>query len=139
MATTSDETETIRIAKVIPISNQRWPILWGWWLCSGSMFIRWPYRSDGETCSTAAGRAGVGIVDLEGRADQVVDIVEFGALQKIQRHRINQYYSAVAFDHEIVVVALVIQRKIILESRAAAPGHLQPQHHGCLLRLENLG
>ncbi len=78
-------------------------------------------------------------MDLEGGADQVVDEVEFGAFEEIERHRVDQHDGPVTFDHKVVVHAGVVEGEIVLETRATAAGHRQAQHHGLRLSLEDLG
>lgn len=41
-----------------------------------------PRWLDREACTTAAGGGRIGIVDLEGSADQLVDIIDFGPVQE---------------------------------------------------------
>ena len=73
-------------------------------------------------------RCGVGIVDLESLADQVVGKVDLRAHQEIERHRIDQHRGAVALQHQVVIHAGGVEREIVLEAGTAAAGHRQPQH-----------
>src|SRR6185369_2144486 len=96
-------------------------------------------NSDGETGAAPAGRGGIGIVDLEGLADQVVGEIDFRARQEIQRHRIDQHLGAAFFHHNVLVQLRVIQGKIVLKAGTAAAGHRQPQRGRLRLRLQNFG
>src|SRR6185437_15519340 len=83
---------------------------------------------DGKTGAAAAGRSGVGIVDLEGLADQIVGEIDLGPGQEIQRHGIDQDPGAALLDEQIVVHPRLVQGEIILKAGTAAPGHRQAQH-----------
>ena len=66
---------------------------------------------DREACATAARGGDVRIVELELRADQIVDEIEFGALHEAERDRIDHDARAIALDQEIVGRALTTRSK----------------------------
>ena len=70
--------------------------------------------------AAAAGGLGLRIVDLERGADQVVDEVDLGAGQVLQRHRIDQHGDAVAGDDDVVVGLVAVDVELVLEAGAAA-------------------
>ena len=83
--------------------------------------------------AAAAGGGGVGIVDLEGCADQPVLEIDLGAEKVDERHGIDQNGGTVAFDCKVIVHGGVGQGEIVLESRAAAAEHRQAQRRVCCL------
>lgn len=95
--------------------------------------------SDGEGGAAAAGRGRVRIVDLEGRADQFVHIVDFRSRKIGNRNGIDQHPHAVPFDHEVVIRLRVVQRESILETGAAAALHGHAQNGALVLSLKDFG
>src|SRR5262249_41184133 len=75
---------------------------------------------DREAGAAAAGGGDVRIVELELRADQVVDEIEFGALHEAERDRIDHDARAVALDQEIVGRPLAHEVEAVLKPGAAA-------------------
>jgi hypothetical protein len=78
---------------------------------------------DREAGAAAAGGGGVGVLDLEGGADQLVGEVDLGASHVGQRDGINQDGGAVALDDDVVGLACRDQIESILETRSAAAVH----------------
>ena len=66
--------------------------------------------------AAAAGRLGLRIVDLERGADQVLDEIDLGACEVLQRHRIDQHGDAVADDGLIVVGLGVFDVELVIET-----------------------
>lgn len=83
--------------------------------------------SDREARAAAAGGLGVGVFDLEGLSDQVVDEVDFRSLDIGLRYRIDQHHRAIALDGQIVLIAVRGQRKFVLKARATATIDGDPQ------------
>jgi hypothetical protein len=81
----------------------------------------------------------VGIANLEGRADQIVDEIDLGARHVHQRHRIDEHLDTVLFDDDVIVAVLGFQIEGILEPGTPASGNADAQ--GRFLRLlgQNLG
>ena len=46
----------------------------------------------------------MGVLDLEGLADQVIDEVDHGAVHVLNRHLVHHHFGPVLLDHEIVVL-----------------------------------
>src|SRR5579864_5295800 len=61
-----------------------------------------------ETGAAAARRGGLRIVDLERRADQIVDEVDLAAGHVIERDRIDQHRGAALLDDDVVVGAVAL-------------------------------
>src|SRR5262245_51851842 len=75
-----------------------------------------------ERRPAAAGRLGVGVLDREPAARDVVDEVDLGAAQVARADRIHEQLHAVRLDDRIgrrVPLALVVH-EAVLETRAAA-------------------
>ena len=81
-----------------------------------------------KTRPAAAGRDRLRVLDLERRADQIVDEVDFGTGHIIDRHAVDQHYRAVARDHQIVVRLFAVHVELVLEARAAAAFDRDAQH-----------
>src|SRR5437764_10892136 len=86
--------------------------------------------SDREAGAAAAGGAGVGIVDLEGGADQVVHEIELCAFEKVERHGIDKHRCAIALDDEIFVKTGVVEGGIVLKPLTPAARNPHPLHNG---------
>ena len=76
--------------------------------------------SDCEADAAAAGGDRVGVLDLESLTHQVIDEIEFGAAQHLQRDRVDDNAHAVAADNEVVIGPLGVDVEGVLEARAAA-------------------
>src|SRR5580698_11060583 len=76
--------------------------------------------SDAEGVAAAAGRGGVRVLHLERGADHFLDIVELAALEKLQRGAVDQHCGTVALDHQVVLVALLLEREVVLEAGTSA-------------------
>src|SRR5690242_2584729 len=81
-----------------------------------------------EAGAAAAGRGGLGIVDLERRADQIIDEIDFGSGHVVERDRIDQHGRSALLDDRIVVGALAFGIESILEPGAAAAFDADAQH-----------
>src|SRR5271154_6160092 len=81
-----------------------------------------------EAGAATARGGGLRIVDLEGRADQIVDEIDFGARHVIERNRIDQDGGAALFDHDVVVGAAALGVEFVLKARAAAAFDADAQH-----------
>src|SRR5690349_5999416 len=81
-----------------------------------------------EAGAAAAGRGGLRIVDLERRADQIVDEIDLGSSHVIERYRIDEHSRAASLDHDIVVGALAFGVEFILKARASAAFDADAQH-----------
>src|ERR1700722_11480495 len=74
----------------------------------------------GEARTAAAGRGGLRIVDLERRADQIVDEIDLAAGHVIERARMDQPRGAAFLDDDVIVGAVAFGVELVLEARAAA-------------------
>ena len=68
-------------------------------LTSENDFPSWSNREAG---AAAAGSGGLRIVDAERGADQVVDEVDLGAGQIVERDRVDQDAGAGPLDHDVI-------------------------------------
>ena len=82
---------------------------------------------DRKADPAAAGGDRVRVLDLERLAHQVVDEVELGPLQHLERDRVDDHGRPVAGGDEIVVRAGFVDVERILEARAAAALDRNPQ------------
>src|SRR5210317_2223570 len=76
--------------------------------------------SDGEGRSAAAGGLCIRIPDDELRSLQVFLVIDLGAHEVLNAHRVNQQRNTAVFDLAIAVLDVLIERKPVLESRAPA-------------------
>src|SRR5262249_32785401 len=95
-------------------------------------------KSDREARAAAARGRGVGIVDAERGADQVVDEIDFRARQKRHRRWIDQHHRMIALDHQIVLGLRALDVELVLEAGAAAALDRDAQHGAIALVLEDL-
>src|SRR5262249_34726168 len=91
-----------------------------------------------EAGPAAAGRLGVGIVDPERGADEVVDEIDLRAGQVSERDLIDQYHRLITADKHVVRRLFAVHVKFVLETRAAAALDAQAQHRPGRFAAENL-
>src|ERR1700684_362728 len=70
----------------------------------------------GEARAAAAGRGGLRIVDLERRADQIVDEVDLAAGHVIERDWIDQHRGAALLDDDVVVSSVTFSIEFVLKA-----------------------
>src|ERR1700687_1534676 len=70
----------------------------------------------GEARAATAGRRSLRIVDLERRADQIVDEVDLAAGHVIERDRIDQHRGAALLDDDVVVSPVTFGVEFVLEA-----------------------
>src|SRR5215471_16967688 len=70
--------------------------------------------SGGKGIAAAAGSSGVGIAHLERSADQVLDIVDLGALEQVERYRVDQHGHPVAAEGQIILLPRVVEGEVVL-------------------------
>jgi len=87
-------------------------------ICQGKRRAR--QASNRKAHPAAAGRDGVGVLDLERLTHQVVDEVELRALHQFERDRVDHHCRSVADRDEVVVGARAVDVVGVLEARAAA-------------------
>src|SRR5580704_1567949 len=90
---------------------------------------------DREGVAAAARRGGVRVTDLERGAHQILDEIDLGAIQQIERNVVDDDGDPVALEHPIVGVRLVIEAQSVLEARAAAARDRDAQIGGADLLL----
>src|ERR1700733_480779 len=73
-----------------------------------------------EAGAATAGRGGLWVVDLEGRANEIVDEIDFGAGHVIERNRVDQHHHAAAFDDDVVVGFAALGVEFVLVTRSSA-------------------
>src|SRR5260221_3756836 len=101
-------------------------------------FRRLGRSGDREGVAAAAGRGGVRVLDLEGGAHHVLDEIDLGAVEEVERGVVDDDLHAVALEHDIAVLARVVEAEAVLEAGAAAAGHGDAQEGagGIFLGLE---
>ncbi len=76
----------------------------------------------------AAGRLGLGVVHTERGADEIVDEIDLGAREVVERDLVDQHGGAVAGDDGVVISLRVLHVEPVLETGAAAALDAHPQH-----------
>lgn len=85
-------------------------------------------RSNGETGAAAAGCNRVGVANLEGLANQVIDEVDFCAAHEFKAEGIDINSGVVASKDDIVCTGFFADEVIfVLEARASATGDRDAQ------------
>src|SRR3954467_9640371 len=92
-----------------------------------------------ETGAAAAGCYRIRVPDLEGRADQVLDIIEFGAAHELQRRLVDEHGRAVMFDGDVIGLPPPVEIEAILEARTPSALDTDPQHRPLGFGLQDLG
>ena len=84
---------------------------------------------DRKARAAAAGGHGIGVLDLERLADQVVDEIDLGTAHELETHGIDQH-DRLAFGQNRIVAARLFLYEIvfILESGTATASHRNAQH-----------
>src|SRR6185436_11429521 len=98
-----------------------------------------PAASDREAGAAAAACGGVGVVDLESLADQVVDEIDLRAAEIGEGDRVDEDGSAVPLDDEVVRCPRLVEIEAILEAGAAAARHADAECRAAGLAAENFG
>ena len=96
-------------------------------------------KLDREAGAAAARGGDVRIVELELRADQVVDEIEFGALHEAERDRIDHDARAVALDQEIVGCALAHEVEAYWKPEQPPPSTLTRNSDGAASLVSTFG
>src|ERR687885_394073 len=96
-----------------------------------------PRRSPGSTRPTmalnrkriaaAAGRGGVRVADLERGAHQILDEVDLGAVQEVERHIVDDDRDPAALEYVVVRVLRIVEAKPVLKPGTAAARHCDAQ------------
>src|SRR5262245_30131261 len=95
--------------------------------------------SDGEARPAPAGGCGVRVVDPERRAQEVVDVVDFRAVDQAQGDGVDQHAGAALVDHQVVGGPIGHQVEPVLEARAAATLDTDAEHGRGWLAGDDLG
>ena len=82
--------------------------------------------SDLEGFAAAAASGRVGVVELEPRAHDVVDVVDLGPIQVQVAPGIDEEADAVLLEDLVSRRGLVVERELILKPGAAAPDNADP-------------
>ncbi len=79
--------------------------------------------SDCKTRPATAGRGGIGVVDLEGRSDQLVGEVDLGTAQEFQAHLVDHHAGTIALDENVIGVQTLGKIELVGEAGTAAAFH----------------
>src|SRR5579863_2242121 len=85
-------------------------------------------RSGAERRAAAAGGLGGRIADHELRTLQTFAVVDLGAAEILEAHRVDQQLDALVLDAGIAVLDLLVELEAVLQTRAATTLHEHPQH-----------
>ena len=77
-------------------------------------------HSHGEAGAAAAAGNRIRILDLEGLAQKIVDKVDLGARHVDQRNRVDQHGRAIAGNHDVVVLLVLVEVEFVGKARTAA-------------------
>src|SRR5579884_2415774 len=75
---------------------------------------------DRKGIAAAAGRGRVRVADLERRPHQILDEIDFGAVEQTERNLVDDDDNPVFFEQHVVLVTLRVEREAVLEPGAAA-------------------
>src|SRR5688572_19508402 len=89
---------------------------------------RTPGASGRERGAAAAGGGRVRVADDELGAVETFAIVDLGATEVLHAHGIDQQLHALVLDAGVAVLDLLVELEAVLQSRAAAALHEDPQH-----------
>jgi hypothetical protein len=59
-------------------------------------------------------------VHLKRGAHEILDEIDFGAVQQAERHIVDNDGDTVSLEHKIIRVPLLVESKAVLEPRASA-------------------
>src|SRR5439155_3009189 len=95
--------------------------------------VRWT-ELNAERTATAAGALDVGIVELESRTLERLDIINFDSIQIHGTHLVDRDLQTVKLKNLVRIAGLVFKRHVVLETGAAAAHHRHPKgsRHGAL-------
>src|SRR5713101_6364407 len=82
---------------------------------------------DRKRIAAAAGRGRVRVADLERGTHQILDEIDLGAVQQIERGIVDNDRDAAPLEPEIIRVALIVKAQPVLKSGAAAARHRDAQ------------
>src|SRR5882762_6966042 len=91
-------------------------------------------RLDAEGAAATAGALHVGVIKLEPRTFDGLDVIDLDALEVHRTHLVDCNLQTVKFENLVCIRSLVFKRHVVLETRAAAAnhGHTQRDRHGTL-------
>ena len=92
-----------------------------------------------ERMAAAAGRLGVGVLDRKPTAHEVFLVVDLGALEMPEAHRVDEHLDTLDLD-DLIALAALVEDHPVLEAGAAASLHVDPEPalgQVLLLLLEN--
>src|SRR5712692_8829593 len=87
-------------------------------------------RLDAEGTPAAAGALHVGIVELESRTFNRLNIIDFDAVQIHGTHLVNGDLQTIKLENLVRIGGLVLKRHVVLETRAAATDYSHAQRDG---------
>src|SRR6202035_741386 len=98
---------------------------------------RWalPYSNlDAEGTAAAAGALNIGIVELESRTFERLDVVDLNPVQIHGTHLVDRDLQPIEFKNLVRIAGLVFKCHVVLETGAAATnhGHTESSRHWAL-------
>src|SRR5213078_1190973 len=64
---------------------------------------------DRKGIAAAAGGGGVRVLDLEGGAHQILDEIDLGPVQQVERHVVDDDRDPAMFEHDVVWAGLLVK------------------------------
>src|SRR5712671_6073974 len=86
-------------------------------------------KLNAERAAAAASALHVGIIELESRTLERLDVIDLHALQVHRTHLVDSNLESVKIQQFVSVVGLVLKRHVILKTRTAPTDHRNAQRH----------
>src|SRR5471032_2581759 len=84
--------------------------------------------SGGKRRAATAGGLGARIANHELRAVQTFAVIDLGAAEILEAHRVDQQLDALVLDAGVAVLDLLVEFEAVLQPRASAALHEHAQH-----------
>jgi hypothetical protein len=82
---------------------------------------------DAEGAAAAAGALHVGIVELESRAFNRLDVIDFDPIQVHGTHLVDGDLQTIELEHLVRIASLILKRHVVLETGATATHYSHSQ------------
>src|SRR6266850_592237 len=90
------------------------------------MAIQLP-RLDAEGAAAATGALHVGVVELESRTLDGLNVIDLNALEIHGTHLVHRNLQTVKLENLVCIRSLILERHMVLETRAAPANHSHAQ------------
>src|SRR5260370_16794618 len=83
---------------------------------------------DAEGAAAAAGALDVGIIELESRAFNRLDVIDFDSVQIHGAHLVDGNLQTIKLENLVCIRGRVLKRHVVLETGASATDNSHPYH-----------